>query len=175
MDKVKDALAKALVWVKGHLAIVIAIAVVLVVAIVGVSFLSGGPKRAVNKYVKAYSKLDADKVLKACDVKGMIAWQECDGKAKDFEDAYDDVDDDEVEEREDSLDDSLDYLKDNYEKYSMKVEKIKKVEKEKNCKGLYKVKAKVKLTTEDEDGDEDESSKTMTFVVYKNKVIGTEN
>ena len=35
--------------------------------------------------MKAYSKLDADKILKTCDVKGMIAWEECDGKAKDFE------------------------------------------------------------------------------------------
>ena len=64
MDKVKETLAKALTWVKGHVAVVIAVVAVVVVAIVGISLLTGGPKRAVKGYVKAYSKLDSKKILK---------------------------------------------------------------------------------------------------------------
>lgn len=172
MDKVKEALAKALVWVKAHSKLVIAVVVVVIVLIVAISLLTGGPKRAVKGYIKGMNNLDADKMLKYYDAQGAVAWTDCEKKAKKFEDAYDDVEDEDIEDEEESIEKGIEYFED-YDEFSVKLIEIKSVEKEDDCKGLYKVKAKVEMSYEDDD-DEDSSTKTITFMVYKNKVIASE-
>lgn len=177
MEKVKDVLAKAIAWVKAHAKVVAIVAVVVIVAIFLISFITGGPKRAVKNYVAAMNKAKAEKIMKCVDVKGTLAWIECGGEEDEFLDAYDDIDDDEVEEYEEQMQDSMeeycDYIDDNFKKYSVKVKKIKDVEKV--DKGLYKVKAQIemKTVTDDEDEDEEEETSTTTFYVYKNKIISS--
>ncbi|MBR3133140.1 MAG: hypothetical protein IKG42_03605 [Clostridia bacterium] len=169
MDKVKEICDKVVAFCKGNVKVVGAIAAVVVVAIVALLVFGGGPKKAVKGFVAGMNKADSKKILKYYDAKGAIAWEKCDGDAEKFKDEYKDVDDDDAERAEEYIEKMADSLGD-YDKYSAKVEKIKEVKKQKGCSGLYKVKAKVK-TKYEYDGDEKESSDTVTFVVYKGKVI----
>ena len=175
MEKVKDVLAKAIAWVKSHAKVVAIVAVVVVVALLLIGFITGGPKRAVKSYVSAMNKADAEIIMKTMDVKGTLAWQECDGDEDEFLDAYEDIDDDDVEEYEEMAQEAMesmcDSIEDDYKKYSVKVKKIKKVEK--LAKGLYSVKAQIemKTVTNDEDEDEEDETETVEFIVYKNKII----
>ena len=169
MDKVKEMCDKVVAFCKGNVKVVGAIAAVVVVAIVALLIFGGGPKKAVKGFISGMNKANSKKVLKYYDAKGAIAWEKCDGKAEDFKDAYDDVDSDDAEQAEEYIEKMVDRLGD-YDKYSAKVEKITKVEKQKGCSGLYKVKAKVKTKIKDDD-DEKENSETVTFIVYKGKVI----
>ena len=178
MEKVKNVLATIIAWVKSHVKLVAIIAAVIIVAIIVISFITGGPKRAVKSYISAMNKGDLDKLVKTMDLKAAMAWDECDGEEDDFKDAYDDIDedDDDVKEQLESAEEGLEYLldsiDDNYDKYSIKVKKIKDVEKLDS--GLYKVKAQIETKTEDKDGDEDEKTNTTTFIVYNNKVVTME-
>lgn len=171
MEKVKSVLGTAIEWVKTHVKVVAIIAVVIVVALLVLGFLTGGPKRAVKSYISAMNKANDKKILKTMDVKGVIAWSRCGGKASKFLDEYEDIEDDEVDEYKETLESTCekmcDSLKD-YDKYSIKIKQIKEVEKE--DKGLYKVKAKVEVKYKDDD-DESESTDTMTFYVYKGKIV----
>jgi len=125
----------------------------------------------IDKSNSAKPTKDEKKILKTIDVKGMLAWSNCSGKASKFLDSYDDVDDDDIDEYKETLEKSYesvcDHLKD-YDKYSIKVKEIKEVEKE--DKGLYKVKAKIEVKYKDDD-DEREDTETMTFYVYKGKIV----
>lgn len=178
MDKVKSILVTALDWIKTHKKIVIVALVVIVVALLGVNLFSGKAqaKRAVKSYISALNKADTDKILKALDAKGYYAWNECDEDEDDFNDEYDDLDDGDADDAEELLKFVADYwcdgIDDDYDKYSIKVDEIKSVEKE--ASGLYKVKAKLKITTEKDD-DEDTTTDTVTFYVYKGKVIAEGN
>lgn len=175
MEKVKNVLATVIAWIKSHVKLVAIIAAVVVVAIIVISFVTGGPKRAVKSYISAMNKGDIDKLVKTMDLKGTLAWTECGGEEDDFIDAYEDIDedDDEVKDQleaaEESLESLLDNIDDNFEKYSIKVKKIKEVEKLDN--GLYEVKAQIETKSENDDGDEENSTDTTTFIVYKNKVV----
>ena len=173
MDQVKEIFEKVVTWVKGNTKIVIGIVAAIVVVIVAASIIGGGQKRAVKKYVKAFAKMDVKSVLKTYDVKGALAWAECNEKPKKFKDAYDDIDDDDVEEAEEDAEELFESLDDEFDKLSIKVKKITSVKKEKNCKGMYKVKAKLKIKYETDEKDND-IEKTVEFVVYKNKVIDSD-
>ena len=178
MEKVKSILATAIAWIKTHVKLVAIIAAVIIVAIVVISFVTGGPKRAVKSYISAMDKGDADKFIASMDLKGSLAWSECEGDEDDFEDTYNDLDedDDDVKEQldyaEELMEDMINSLDDDYESYSVKVKKIREVEK--LADGLYEVKAQIETKYEDEDGDEEDSTDTTTFIVYKNKVISME-
>ncbi|MBR3153160.1 MAG: hypothetical protein IKF52_06160 [Clostridia bacterium] len=169
MDKVKETFDKVVAFCKGNVKVVGAIAAVVVVAILAIVLFGGGPKKAVKGFVAGMNKADSKKMLKYYDAKGAVAWNKCNKDAEDFKDAYDDVDSDDVEMAEKMIEGIADSF-DDYDKFSVKVEKIKEVKKEKDCKGLYKVKAQIK-TKAKKDGDEEEKSDTVTFVVYKGKVI----
>ncbi len=174
MEKVKNVLTTALEWVKGHLKIIVPVAVALVVVVFAIGFLTGGPKRAVKKYVSAINSRNASKLVKSVDVIGAQAWVKCQGEEDDFKDAYDEVKDDEDEddlkdEREESAKDMFDNFDDNYDSYKMKIVKFKGTKKLK--KDLYEVKVQIETKTKDKDGDKDEDTDTVKFIVYKNKVI----
>lgn len=171
MEKVKSVLGTALAWVKAHVKLVAIIVVAILVAILVLNFVAGGPKRAVKSYISAMNKANDKKILKTMDVKGVVAWSKCDGKASKFLDEYNDIEDDEVDEYKETLESTCEKMCDNlkdYDKYSIKLKQIKEVKKE--DKGLYKVKAKVEVKYKDDD-DENESTDTMTFYVYKGKII----
>jgi len=171
-------------WVKAHVAILSIIVAVLVVGILLITILPGGPKKTVKKYVKALDNKNAAKYVKIVDHVGKKAWQSSYFIIKDFdEDDYekfieeykdidkDDFDEEYMEEQEEKMEDSFDQIDDDYKKYNVKLEKIKKVEK--LGKDLYAIKAKVSIYAVHEDKDEDEidETSTITFVVYKNKII----
>lgn len=158
----------------------IAVAVILVIVLL-VAIFGGGPKKAVKKFVKAFNNGNASKLVDSIDFAGMEAWDYDYMKDfdkddyKDFKEDYKDVDKDDLKDAKkdakDGLKETFDDMKDDYKSYKMKIEKIKDVEK--LGKDLYKVKAKISLEAKPKDKDDDEidESETMTFIVYKGKVI----
>ena len=70
---------------------------------------------------------------------------------------------------EDRLEYILDNINDNYDEYSIKIKKIKDVEKLDS--GLYEVKAQIETKTEDKYGDEEINTNTTIFIIYNNKVV----
>ncbi len=162
--------------------VAIAVAVIVVIILL-VTLLGGGPKKAVKGFVSGMNKKDVSKIMKNIDVAGMAAWgysYDVDDFSEDdydeFLDKYKDIDKDELKDAnkdmEDNLDDSLHDMSKDYKSYKVKVEKFKDVEK--LGKDLYAVDAKISIVAEPKDKeetDEIDESETVTFVVYKNKLI----
>ena len=155
---------------------------IIVVLIILISIFGGGPKKAVKNFIGGFNSRNAKKIANSIDFTGLEAWgwsYDADDFSKDdykeFIENYKDADKDDIKEyKEDMIDDmedSFDDFKDEYKSYKMKVDRFKKVEK--LGKDLYAVKAKVsvKAVPKDKDEDEIDDSSTMTFVVYKNKLI----
>lgn len=157
---------------------------VIVVLIILISVLGGGPKKAVKKYIRGMNSQNAKKVVKSIDYVGTAAWgwsyDEDDFSKDDYEQFIEEYEEyaDEIEDMEeelddmiDSMDDSFDDISDEYKSYKIKVEEFKKVEK--LGKDLYAVDAKISVKAKPDDKDEDEidESEIMTFIVYKNKII----
>lgn len=173
---------KSFDWKKYLPFIGIALAVILVIVIL-VAALGGGPKKTVKKFIKAMNKGNASKLVDCIDFAGAEAWsykymEDFDkDDYDDFKEAYKDVDKDDIKdmkkEAKDDFKDQFDEIKDNYKSYKMKVEKIKDTEK--LGKDLYKVKAKISIVAKPKDKDDDEidDSSTLTFIVYKGKLIYT--
>lgn len=163
----------------------IALAVIVVIIILA-SVLGGGPKKAVKNYINGMNKQNASKIIKSMDVIGMMTWgyyyDEDDFSEEDYkefveeyteyEEEYADEIKEELEDKTDYMDDAFDEINDEYKSYKMKIEKFKDVEK--LGKDLYAVDVKVSMEAKPKDKDEtdeiDESA-TVTFVVYKNKII----
>ena len=169
---------------KKYLPIAAIVLAVIVVIILAVSLLGGGPKKAVKKYISGMNSRNAKKVVSSMDPVGTAAWgwnyTVKDFDEEDYEDFIDDYEEyaDEIEDYEEEIDDMIyemeeefDDVDDEYKSYKMKIEEFKKVEK--LGKNLYAVKAKISLKAKPQDKEEDEidESETMTFVVYKNKII----
>lgn len=185
MDKVKQLCEKAVVWIKANkktsiIALIVIIAIIIAIVLAGCISKNknkkdeSGPEAAVKGYISGMSNLDSEKMLKYYDAQGAVAWTDCSGNTAEFKDVYDDVEKDDIEYAEESIENSLEYYKD-YKSFSMKVDDIKSVNEDEDCKNLYKVKTKVTITTKyDEDYEEDESTETITFVVYEDKVIAME-
>lgn len=171
---------------KKYLPIAAIVLAVIVVIILAVSLLGGGPKKAVKKYVSGMSTGNAKKMLDSIDPIGSAVWsydeeefdeddyEEFIEEYEEYADEYADV----LEEYEDEMEDMIDELEDSYEdemndykSYKVKVDDFKKVEK--LGKNLYVVKAKISTYAKPKDKEDDEidESETMTFVVYKNKII----
>lgn len=155
---------------------------VIVLIIILVSVFGGGPKKAVKAFISGANSKNAKKVVNSIDIAGMQAWgyryDVKDFSSKDYKEfvkEYKDIDKDEVkeykEEMIDEIEESFDDLKDEYKSYKMKIEKIKSTKK--LGKDLYAVEAKISVLAKPKDKDEKEldASSTMTFVVYKNKLI----
>ena len=125
---------------------------------------------------------NAKKVIKNVDFTGISVWEynyDADDFSsndyKEFIQKYKDMDKKEIKDAQekalDAIDDLFDDMKDEYKSFKIKVEEFKKVDK--LGKNLYAVKAKVAVKAKPKDKNEDEldESTTMTFVVYKNKLI----
>ena len=163
-----------------------AVAVIVVLAIV-ISSLVGGPKKAVKKYINAINSKNAKKIVKCVDLAGEQAWKYSYGtdeelskeEYEEFKEAYSKVDKDELKKYTDRtveyMDDTMDDFEDEYKSFKLKIKEIKSVKK--LGKDLYAVKTRVHLKAVPKDKDEDtiDESNTMTFVVYKNKLIKTGN
>lgn len=163
----------------------IALAVIVVIIIL-VSVLGGGPKKAVKNYISGMNSKNVSKVLKSMDVIGMEAWSyyydeddfseddydEFIEEYEEYEEEYAEEIEEELDYMEDSLDDSFDEIDDEYKSYKMKIEKFKEVKK--LGKDLYAVDAKISMEAkprDKEETDEIDESATVTFIVYKNKLI----
>ncbi len=161
----------------------IALAVIIVILII--TSLIGGPKKAVKKYISGMNSQNAKKVVKSMDYIGTAAWgwsyDEDDFSKDDYEQFVEDYEeykeeyaedmDEELDSMIDAMDDSFDDMDDDYKSYKIKIEEFKKVEK--LGKDLYAVDAKISVTAKPKDKDDDEidESEIMTFIVYKNKII----
>lgn len=160
----------------------IALAIIVVIIIL-VAALGGGPKKAVKNFISGMNSRNASKIVKNIDFAGMSAWgyyyDEDDFSKDDYKEFiadYKDVDKDDIKEAkeyiEEAMEDSFDDMKDEYKSFKIKIEKFKDVEE--LGKDLYAVDAKVSMTAKPKDKDEtdeiDETA-TVTFVVYKNKLI----
>lgn len=161
-------------------------AIILVVALISV--FGGGPKKAVKNYISAINNQNAKKMFKIMDPVGSAVWgysyDEDDfdeDKYEEFIEEYEEYEEEyteyleeyegEMEDMLDEMDDSFDDISDEYKSYKIKVEEFKKVKK--LGKNLYVVKAKISVKAKPKDKDEDEidEAETMTFIVYKNKII----
>lgn len=160
----------------------IALAIIVVIIIL-VAALGGGPKKAVKNFISGMNSRNASKIVKNIDVAGMSAWgyyyDEDDFSKDDYKEFiadYKDVDKDDIKDAtkdlKDTMEESFDDMKDEYKSFKIKIEKFKDVEE--LGKDLYAVDAKVSMIAKPKDKDEtdeiDETA-TVTFVVYKNKVI----
>lgn len=164
----------------------IALAIIVVIIIL-VAALGGGPKKAVKNFISGMNSRNASKIVKNIDVAGMSVWEysyDEDDFSKDdykefveeYKDAVKDMDKEDLKDAEEymeeTMQDSFDEIKDEYKSYKFKVERFKDVEE--LGKDLYAVDAKVSMTAKPKDKDEtdeiDETA-TVTFVVYKNKLI----
>ena len=171
---------------KKYLPIATIVLAVIVVIILAVSLLGGGPKKAVKKYINGFNSGNAKKVVNSMDIIGSMAWgyyyDEDDFEEEDYEDfieeyeEYEDEYADELEDKRDDMldemDDAFDDINDEYKSYKMKIEKFKDVED--LGKDLYAVDVKVSLEAkprDKEETDEIDESSTITFIVYKNKVV----
>lgn len=160
----------------------IALAIIVVIIIL-VAALGGGPKKAVKNFISGMNSRNASKIVKNIDVAGMSAWgyyyDEDDFSKDDYKEFiadYKDVDKDDIKDAtkdlKDTMEESFDDMKDEYKSFKIKIEKFKDVEE--LGKDLYAVDAKVSMIAKPKDKDEtdeiDETA-TVTFVVYKNKLI----
>lgn len=160
----------------------IALAVVVVIIIL-VAVLGGGPKKAVKAFVSGMNSKNASKIVKNIDFAGMSAWgysyDEDDFSKDDYKEFiadYKDVDKDEIKEEtkymKDSMEDSFDEMDDEYKSFKIKIEKFKDVKE--LGKDLYAVDAKISMVAKPKDKDETDEideTETVTFIVYKNKLI----
>ena len=179
---------KIINWVKSHtklLAIIVAVIVVAIIAIVIVTSLIGSPKKAVKKYISAYSSMNGNKIVAAMDIKGAYAYKKSSSSSyfsssldgSKFKDAYNDVSKDDVKDLKEDLIDSFKDLKKEAKKenaLSIKLIRIKDTEKVEDCDDLYTVTAKVRISFKDDDGDKQDVAQTMKFYVYKNKVVASD-
>lgn len=163
----------------------IALAVIILI-IVLVTVLGGGPKKAVKNFVNGMNSKNAKKVIKSIDYIGMAAWgwqydEDDFGEEdyndfiddyKEYSDKYEDKLEDGIDDMIDNFEDTFDDLEDEYKSYKMKIEKFKDVEK--LGKDLYAVNAKVSIEAkpkDKEETDEIDESEVVTFIVYKNKLV----
>lgn len=164
----------------------IALAIIVVIIIL-VAALGGGPKKAVKNFISGMNSRNASKILNSVDFVGMSVWEysyDEDDFSKDdykefleeYKDAVKDMDKEDLKDAEEymeeTMQDSFDEIKDEYKSYKFKIEKFKDVEK--LGKDLYAVDAKVSVTANPKDKDETDEidkSETVTFVIYKNKLI----
>lgn len=164
----------------------IALAVIVVIIILAAA-LGGGPKKAVKNFISGMNSRNASKIVKNIDVAGISAWgyyYDEDDFSKDdykefvekYKETVKEMEKEDLKEAkenmEENMKDSFDKIKDEYKSYKFKIEKFKDVEK--LGKDLYAVDAKVSVTAKPKDKDvtdEVDESETVTFVVYKNKLI----
>lgn len=160
----------------------IALAVIVVIIILAAA-LGGGPKKAVKGFISGMNSKNASKIVKNIDFAGMSAWgwyyDEDDFSKDDYKDFtadYKDVDKDEIKDAtkdlKETMEDSFDDMDDEYKSFKIKIEKFKDVEE--LGKDLYAVDAKISIVAkpkDKEETDEIDETETITFIVYKNKVI----
>ena len=176
-------------WIKSHIVMVVITLIVLIAAIVAVVLFVNNsnneedeekdkeikPIDVVEAYIEGITSGDISKVLDSMDLKASLAWYNCNGVPEDFKEEYDNIDedDDDVKEQLESAEDGLEYIldniDDNYDEYSIKIKKIKEVEKLDS--GLCEVKAQIEIKTKDKYGDEEINTNTTIFIIYKNKVV----
>lgn len=159
----------------------IALAVVAVIIII-IALLGGGPKKAVKKFVSGMNSKNASKIINSMDLAGSEVWKYSydpedfsEEEYEEFIEDYKDVDKDEIKDQQkemkETLEDGFEEMEDEYKTFKMKIKSFKS--KEKIGKDLYTIKARITLTAKPKDKDEDEldSTKTVVFVVYKNKIV----
>lgn len=140
-----------------------------------------GPEGVVEDYIDAYNDGDVKDVMKCFDIRGYLAWSDNYYSAsyfeeedlEDFEKDYEEIEDDDVEYYESTREYSVEYAIDAYGKdYESYEFEINDIDSEEIADDLYKVEAKITLTAEAEDEDDNiDTTRTITFIVYNDKII----
>ena len=167
---------------KKYVPIIGGIVAIIIIVVILIAIFGGGPKKAIKQYIIGMNKQNASKIIKSMDFAGMSAWgyyyDEDDFSKDDYDDFidnYEDIDKDEIKdltkELKESMEKSFDNRKDEYKSFKIKIEKFKDVEE--LGKNLYAVDAKISILAKPKDKDDKEidESETITFIVYKNKII----
>lgn len=156
----------------------IAVLIIAVIAII-ITVFGGGPKKSVKKFVKALDKCNASKLSDCIDFAASDAWMDIyldefdKDDYKDFKEEIKEVDKDDIKE---DKKDFRDYMKEGFEEikeecksFKVKIEKIKSVKKLHGK--VYKVEAIITVQAKSKDDDEIDETETITFIVYKNKIV----
>lgn len=177
-------------WTKNHILLLIILLAIVIAAIIGIVLLvnnkskdeeeetSKKPEDAVEAYIEGMGSGEASKVLDAIDLKGTLAWSNCDGDPEKFEEEYKSIDEEnedvkeQLEYAEESMNFTLDSINSYYVDYELKITEVNNVEE--IADDLYQIKAKIETITKDSDGDESSGVQNAIFIVYKDKVINME-
>jgi len=186
MEEKENVFTKILNWVKSHIAIVTIVLALILAVIVCISIFTGGPKKAVKKYVSAMNKQDAEKAVECFDFAGQDAWSywyDVDDFSEEdyaeFIEEYNNVEKEDISYLTKStitaLTASFSVMDLEYKNFKIKIEEFKDVEE--LGKNLYAVNAKVSVyakPVDKEETDEIDETNIMTFIVYKNKIINSD-
>ncbi len=160
---------------------ILVIGIIVLIIVILVAIFGGGPKKVIKQYVSGMNKQDTSKIIESMDFTGESAWEfyDKDNFSEDnyntFINDYGNVDENEIKDEKDYweeiMNSSFDNIKDEYESYKLKIEKFKAVDK--LGKNLYAVDVEISIIAKPKDNDDNEidETETVTFIVYKNKII----
>lgn len=154
---------------------IVAIAVVVLIVILGVNLLGPSPAKTVKKFCKYMNEGEVSKAFELVDFESVYVLSELDeDEYEDYKKEYKDFKDDddaqeEFEEGMEYIEEMVETLEDSisdYDEFSVEVDEIKSTKKEGSK--IWKVKAKIeyKMEYEEEYIDEDEKE-TLEFYVVK--------
>ncbi len=176
------------------------IVAILVVAIIIIPVFLGGKKsdnttgpidpakqaeQVTRDFINAFNAYDAEKLVASMDMAGSSAWGYLYGETElteeeynNFVNGYDAVSDEEVEAANTTMKmiygQSFEEIKSQYSEYSMNIEKVEDVKKiGENLYGVT-IQRTTKGKRNDETQEEVNNTDTITFIIYKNKVIFAE-
>ncbi len=140
-----------------------------------------GPKGVVETYIEAYNDGDVKDVMECFDMRGYLAWSDNyysassfdEDDLEEFEKDYEEIEDDDIEYYESSrkkyIESSIEDIEESFKSYEFEIDDI---DSEEIADELYKVEAKITLTAEAEDEDDNiDTTRTITFIVYNDKII----
>ena len=170
---------------KKWIILVISIIAIIFIGVIIVLFLNfkESPKKVIEQVITAYNKQDVDAIIECLDFAGADSWyyDEEDFSEDDYnnfiewykEYSESDINEDKIEIRE-SLKNDFNNMNEMYKQIKLEIDDFKKVEEIGN--NLYVIKAVISGTTVSNNEKEEEEIEAIleTFIVYKNKIIYTD-
>ena len=172
---------------KKKIMIVISIIVIILIGVIIVLFLNfkENPKRVIKQFVTAYNKQDVDAIMECLDFVGADSWifDEEDFSEEDYNDFlewYKEGSEGDInalnaykKEVKENLEDGFNDMNESYKRVKVEIDDFKKVEEISD--NLYTIKVVISGTTISNNENEEEIEAIVeTFIVYKNKIISTE-
>lgn len=164
---------------------VISIIVIIFIGVIIALFLNfkESPKNVIEQFITAYNRQNVDEIIECLDFAGADSWyyDEENFSKNDYSDFIEeykeysesDINEDKIEIRE-SLKNDFNNMNQMYKQIKLEIDDYKKVEEISN--NLYTIKVVISGTTISNDEKEEEKIEAIleTFIVYKNKIIYTD-